>query len=142
MYKDILLPIDLNNVETQEKAVQTAIELAKSFGARLHVMTIVPDFGVGVVSTFFPDDYEEKAVAAADAALHDFVNQRLPGDIKVQHIVAHGTIYEEILAFAGKTKVDLILMASHRPELSDYLIGPNASKVVRHAECSVLVVRG
>lgn len=142
MYKDILLPIDLNNVETQEKAVQTAIELAKSFGARLHVMTIVPDFGVGVVSTFFPDDYEEKAVAAADAALHDFVKQRLPSDIKVQHIVAHGTIYEEILAFAGKTKVDLILMASHRPELSDYLIGPNASKVVRHAECSVLVVRG
>ena len=142
MYKDILLPIDLNNVDTQEKAAQCAIELAKSFGARLHVMTIVPDFGVGVVATFFPEDYEAKAMAVADKALHDYVKQRVPGDIKVQHIVAHGTIYEEILAFAGKTKVDLILMASHRPELSDYLIGPNASKVVRHANCSVLVVRG
>lgn len=142
MYKDILLPIDLNNVQTQEKAVQTAIELAQSFGARLHVMTIVPDFGVGVVSTFFPEDYEAKAMAAADKALHDYVKQRMPSGIKVQHIVAHGTIYEQILSFARKTKVDLILMASHRPELSDYLIGPNASKVVRHANCSVLVVRG
>lgn len=141
MYKDILLPIDLNNSETQEKAVRTAIELAKSFGARLHVLTIVPDFGAGVVGTFFPEDYEAKAMAAADKALHDYVKQRVPGDIKVQHIVAHGTIYQEILVFAAKTKVDLILMASHRPELSDYLIGPNASKVVRHADCSVLVVR-
>ena len=142
MYKEILLPLDLNNLETQEKAVQAAIELAKSFRARLHVMTIVPDFGVGVVSSFFPADYKEKAIAAADKALKDFMKRRVPGGIKAQHTVAYGTIYEEILDFAGKTKVDLILMASHRPELSDYLIGPNAAKVVRHAKCSVLVVRG
>lgn len=142
MYKDILLPIDLNNVESQDKAVQTAIELAKSFGANLHVMTIVPDFGAGMVATFFPEDYEEKAIAAANKVLHDFVKQRVPGGIKVQHIVTHGTIYREILEFARKAEVDLILMASHRPELSDYLIGPNASKVVHHADCSVLVVRG
>jgi nucleotide-binding universal stress UspA family protein len=32
-------------------------------------------------------------------------------------------------------------MGSHRPELSDYLLGPNAGKVVRHAKCSVMVVR-
>jgi nucleotide-binding universal stress UspA family protein len=35
----------------------------------------------------------------------------------------------------------MIVMASHRPELKDYLLGPNAARVVRHAECSVLVVR-
>ena len=39
-------------------------------------------------------------------------------------------------------KPDLIVMASHRPELKDYLIGPNAARVVRHADCSVQVVRG
>lgn len=36
---------------------------------------------------------------------------------------------------------DLIVMASQRPELKDYLLGPNAARVVRHAEQSVLVVR-
>jgi nucleotide-binding universal stress UspA family protein len=59
----------------------------------------------------------------------------------VQHVVACGTIYEEILTFAGKHGIDMIVMASHRPELKDYLLGPNAARVVRHAECSVLVVR-
>ncbi len=32
-------------------------------------------------------------------------------------------------------------IGSHRPELKDYLLGPNAARVVRHANCSVLVVR-
>jgi nucleotide-binding universal stress UspA family protein len=35
----------------------------------------------------------------------------------------------------------LIVMNSHRPDLRDHLIGSNASQVVRHASCSVLVVR-
>jgi nucleotide-binding universal stress UspA family protein len=35
----------------------------------------------------------------------------------------------------------VIVLASHRPELKDYLLGPNAARVVRHAKCSVLVVR-
>ena len=43
---------------------------------------------------------------------------------------------------AGEIGVDLIAMASHRPALKDYLIGPNAARVVRHADVSVLVVRG
>lgn len=141
MFKDILLPVDISNEATQERAVNAAVELAKSFGARLHVMTIVPDFGEGFVSSFFPGDYLEKAIAAANERLHDFVRERIPADLKVQHVVACGTIYEEILDFAKKHRVDLIVMSSHRPELSDYLLGPNAARVTRHAACSVMVVR-
>ena len=141
MYKNILLPVDLNSIETQEPAIGTAIQLAKTFGARLHVMAVVPDFGVGVVSTFFPEDYEQKVMAAADAELQDFLRQRMPEGIDAQHAVANGTIYKEVLDFAKQIEADLIVMASHRPELKDYLIGPNAARVVRHANCSVLVVR-
>jgi nucleotide-binding universal stress UspA family protein len=50
-------------------------------------------------------------------------------------------VYEEILATARDLKADLIVMASHRPELKDYLLGPNAARVVRHSDVSVLVVR-
>jgi nucleotide-binding universal stress UspA family protein len=32
-------------------------------------------------------------------------------------------------------------MASHRPELGDFLVGPNAERVARHFEKSVLLVR-
>jgi len=59
----------------------------------------------------------------------------------VQHVIAHGNIYEEIIRTANKLKVDLIVMGSHRPALEDYLLGPNAARVMRHAAQSVLVVR-
>ena len=42
---------------------------------------------------------------------------------------------------AKEIGADLIVMGSHRPELADYLLGANAAKVVRHADCSVMVVR-
>ncbi len=142
MYKEILLPIDLNDPGTQEKAVSTAIEYAKTFGARLHALTIVPDLGVGVVGTFFPEDYAQKAKAAAEGELRDYVKRHVPDGVAAEHAVALGTIYEEIIEYAKAVDADLIVMGSHRPELKDYLIGPNASRVVRHADCSVLVVRG
>ncbi len=142
MYKNILLPIDLNSVETQDTAIGMAIEIAKSFGAKLHVMAVVPNLGVGMVSAFFPEDYEQKVLAAAEAELQNLLRQRVPEGVEVDHAVANGTIYKEVLDYAGRIKADLIVMASHRPELKDYLIGPNAARVVRHANCSVLVVRG
>jgi nucleotide-binding universal stress UspA family protein len=141
MYKEIVLPLDLNYPQSQEKAVDTAIGYAKAFGARLHALTIVPDLGVGVVRTYFPEDYEEKVKAAAEAQLRDYVKKRLPAEIVADQAVAVGTIYEEILRYAEAVHADLIVMASHRPELKDFLIGPNAARVVRHADCSVLVVR-
>jgi len=142
MYKEILLAIDLNDVESQRKAIETAIDLTRTCGARLHVQTVVPSFGMSMVATYFPKDFEEKALESAAQALHDFVRDNIPEDVTVQHVVGHGTIYQEILRSAEDIGANLIVMASHRPELQDYLIGPNAARVVRHAKCSVLVVRG
>lgn len=141
MFKDILLPVDLGNQETQTKAVTAAVEIAKAFDSRLHVLTIVPNFGMSIVSGFFPANFEEQALEEANRQLHAFVEKVIPDDITTRTIVAHGTIYEQILHFAREAQVDLIVMASHRPELQDYLLGPNAARVVRHAHCSVTVVR-
>lgn len=141
MYKDILLPVDLNQDSSWTSALPVAIDHARAFGTRLHVMTVVPDFGMTMVGQFFPKGFEKKAVEAVNRQLHAFVDEHIPDDIPVQHIVAEGTVYERILELAKKLKIDLIVLAAHRPELKDYLLGPNAARVVRHASCSVLVVR-
>ncbi len=65
----------------------------------------------------------------------------MPKDVEVQHIVAHGVIYEEVMRVADEIDAGLILMASHRPKFADHLIGPNAQRVVSHTNRSVLVVR-
>ena len=141
MYKDILLPIDLNQDSSWKSALPVAIEHARAFGTRLHVMTVVPDFGMTMVGQFFPKGFEKKAVEACQSKLRAFIDTEIPKDIPTQCIVAEGTVYERILELAKKLKIDLIVLAAHRPELKDYLLGPNAARVVRHASCSVLVVR-
>ena len=53
----------------------------------------------------------------------------------------HGTIYKRIIKSADELGADLIVLTSHRPETKDYLLGPNAARVVRHAKQSVFVIR-
>ena len=142
MFKNILLPIDLGDLESARKAVTTSIELSQAEGARLHLLCVVPGFGMSIVSQYFPEGFEEKSLAEAAKQLDDFIAKNIPAEIESQAIVANGTIYEEILRTAGEIGCDLIVMPSHRPELKDYLLGPNAARVVRHANCSVLVIRG
>ncbi len=142
MYKNILLSVDLNDESSWRTALPTAVEYCRAFGAKLHLFSVVPDFGMTVVAQYFPADYAEKAVAGAKAELERLAAQRIPAGVEVEQRVGYGTVYEEILRAAKESGCDLIVMASHRPELEDYLLGPNAARVVRHAECSVLVVRG
>lgn len=141
MYQRILLPVDLRGDATQDRAVETAIELARTFKGKLHVMTVVPDFGMPMVGSFFPADFEKNALASAQEQLHAFTAARIPDDVPVQRIIAQGTVYERILSSAREIDATLIVVGSHRPELKDYLIGPNSARVVRHATCSVLIVR-
>ncbi len=141
MYQNILFPVDLNQESSWQKALPTAVENCNAFGATLHVLNVVPDFGSALVGSYFPEGFEEKALEGAREQLRDFVGQHVPDGVDVQHIVGCGTVYEEILRVAREIKADLILLAAHRPELKDYLLGPNASRVVRHFEGSVLVVR-
>ena len=141
MYTDILLPVDLGNESSWAKALPAAIEYCEAFGSNLHVMTVMPDFRSPMVAQFFPDDHEDKLMDNAKDVLHKFVVDRVPEEIKVQHIVADGTIYKAIIETADDIGADLIIMGSHRPELQDYLLGPNAARVVRHSQKSVLVVR-
>ncbi|WP_282606808.1 universal stress protein [Pelagibius sp. Alg239-R121] len=142
MFNNILLAVDLSDPKSQEKALEASLLQAKLSGASLHIMTVVPDFGMSMVGSFFPKDYEAQALEEANKQLHAYVSEKVPDDVSVRHIVGHGTIYEEILKYAGESEADLIVMSSHRPELKDYLLGPNAARVVRHAKMSVMVVRG
>jgi nucleotide-binding universal stress UspA family protein len=73
--------------------------------------------------------------------LREQVDSRLPEGLSASHLVGEGNVYEAVLQMAEQRRIDLIVIGAHRPELSDYLLGPNAARVVRHADCSVLVVR-
>lgn len=141
MFKTILVPIDLAEPASSTRALKAAIGMARDHGATLHAVSVVPDVGMSIVGSYFPKDFETRAIEETKSNLRAFLQEVAPDDVPVKGHVAHGGIYQEILHIAGTLSADLIVMASHRPAMRDYLLGPNAARVVRHASQSVLVVR-
>jgi len=141
MTKSILLPVDLNHESSWNKAILQAVSLAKANGADLHVLTVIPDYGSSMVGSFFPDGFADKALEETKAALDALVAKHIPAGINTTAHAVHGTIYKRILATADDNGCDLIVLGSTRPSMQDYLLGPNAARVVRHAKQSVFVVR-
>lgn len=131
MFRHILVPVDLGDVNAAEKAMTTACQLARRDGARLSVITIVPPWPAEAGSRRPDWQAELRAyIAAVDCGVAIEGTLREGGSIS-------GRILEEI----EEAGVDLVVMASHDPRITDYLIGSNAAHVVLHAPCSVLVVR-
>lgn len=141
MYKKILLPVDLAEESSWKKAVPVASELCSCFGAELYVLHVVPSVN-SAIAAYLPENSAEKLMDDAEALMRDFMKTRVPDGIKVHGEVAQGeTVYKVIRSITDRVGADLVVMASHRPAVSDYLLGPNSARVVRHSDCSVLVVR-
>lgn len=142
MYKVILVPVDLNHKASWAKSLPTAIQLCQTYGASLHLVSILPTIGMPMVDGFFPKEFTATAKKTVKEALRDFAAKQVPGDMKAQLIVADGKAYEGILRVAKKINADLIVMSTHkRKRIEDYLVGTNAMRVLQQSKVSVLVVR-
>jgi nucleotide-binding universal stress UspA family protein len=141
MYKNILLAIDLNDETSCRKPLLSAVELARSFGARLHILTVVRDVEAVLQAKAATLGYDLIA-ADLENRIAALIRRVSASDLKPNILVTHGaSIYAEILAVAEEAEADLVVVGSHRPAMKDYLLGTNAARVVRHARCSVLVAR-
>lgn len=143
MYKDILLPVDITDENSCRSALEVVVEYMEAFDSKLHVLYVVSDYGMSIVAQYFPKSSLDELIAKANDDLHAFVNKNIPEKVRsnVQHIIGKGAVYDCIIDTAEKINADIIVMPAHRPELRDYLLGPNSAKVVRHSNISVLVVR-
>lgn len=138
-FKKILIPVDLGQDSSWKEVLPTAVDQAQHAGGELHIVTVVPDEPPQLA--WLPEDYSTKMTEYANSQLAKLIETNIPGGMEAQVHVRQGTIYSEIVNLAKDIGVDLIVMGSHRPELKDFLLGPNAARVVRHAECPVLVIR-
>ena len=139
MFKNILVAVDLEDDTHIDDLLSVASGIANAHGAKLHLLHVI-GAAPAVVSQFLPESYEsasekiEKDLTAL-AARVDLAE----GAAAVS--VRFGDVYQEILAHAANIGADLIIVASHKPNVGDYLLGTTAARVVHHAACSVFVVR-
>lgn len=140
MFKAILAPVDLSEPAPAQPAIEAAVEFANFSGGRvrlINVQSLLP----ATFMDYVPADFDEMQKAKAATALEEMAKTvNLPAD-RVSTVVRVGGVYPEILAEAKDWGADLVVIGSHRPAMSTYLLGSNATTVVRHATCSVLVVR-
>lgn len=142
MYNKILMPVVLSEPNSWKRALPVALNFCKTYNASLHVLTVMPDFNMPMVGSFFPKDFSSKAHAALKDELKKFVKDNVPEDVKVQRIVADGSPWETIINISKEIDADLIVMAAHnKRKLADYVLGPNSAHVVKHSKISVMVVR-
>lgn len=130
-------------------ALPVAVEQARLANATVHVMTVVPRIAAGLDWRYairgetggtLEHDLKELQ-KAAKKRLSELMTQYVPPELQGQVLALHGTIYHEIVQAADRLGANFIVMASRRPSLKDYLLGPNTARGARHAHCSVHIVR-
>jgi nucleotide-binding universal stress UspA family protein len=140
MFHRIILAVDLADPTTHPKGLDQALELATQSGGDLRLVNVQPLLPATFME-YVPADFDEEQEKRAQLAL-DAIAAKLPlPKDRVTTAALSGGVYHELLRDATEWKADLVVVGSHRPVMSDYLLGSNARTIVRHAQCSVLVVR-
>lgn len=140
MYRRILVPIDLADVELAKPAIESALMITQESKGVVRLINVLPVTPM-TLAEYVPPDFEAQQRVAAEQAIAIVANETgLPAE-RISTVVRQGSPGREILDEAAAMKADLIVMSSHRTGLRTYFLGSNAGHVVRYAGCSVLVVR-
>jgi len=141
MYKSILFPVDLEHTAEAETALKIAIEEAGRSKAKLTIMTAAPGFGMPIVASYFDENAVSEALKEVARHLKKYVDDNVPDDIDSNAVVVEGHPGELILKQAQKDAIDLIVIPAQHSKIENLFLGSVAAQVVRHATCTVTVVK-
>ena len=136
MFKTILVPIDMAHVVEGKANIDIAAQHA-SAGAKIILLNVVEEIP-SWAAVELPPNLIGDSMNRAQAELKAIANTT---GMSMEVVIRSGHSYKTILEVAKESQAELIIIASHQPGLQDYFLGSTAAKVVRHATCSVLVMR-
>lgn len=138
--KRILVPLDFS--DCSKKALQYAVAFARQFGATLSLLYVIQPYYP--VSEMVPMDGElfDRHMRESSETEMSALRKSLDPALKPSATIRYGTPHVEIVRAARDLKCDVIILSTHgRTGLSHVLMGSTAERVVRHANCPVLVLR-
>ena len=141
MFGRILLPIDIAEAEVAKEAIETAVAVAKAFNSDIRLIHVTSPIVIASPMAVIPQAvydeigvYEKSELERMAAAI-----DRPKGTVAT--VVRIGGVYPELLAEAAEWQADLIVVGAHKRSMATYLLGSSAAAIVRHAPCTVMVVR-
>jgi nucleotide-binding universal stress UspA family protein len=136
MYKKIIVAVEIGALADGEMSLRKAATLLDT-GGGIILLNVVEEIPTYVAVDLPVDIVEGAAIDAREKLQALIVTTGIPAMVEI----SHGRPATGILASADAHAADLIILASHVPDFSNYFIGATADRVVRHAKCSVLVDR-
>ena len=139
--KHILAPVDFSKSCLQ--GLNAALDLARRFEAKLTVVHVVKHLPHGSHVVLDATGIQQDLARPARERLAEFVAEHVPADVFVRQEVAEGKPFHVVVGLAAERECDLIVISTHGyTGLAHVLLGSNAERIVQHAPCPVLVMRG
>ena len=128
-------------------AFRKAVALAKENKATLLIAHVLPTLPMVADAYMAASAYDEMLRAQrrqAEKAMDRFLKRaRAAGVRSTSHIVDFGAVSDAIVRFAKRQRADLIVMGTHgHGALAKILLGSVAERVIAHASCPVMTIRG
>jgi nucleotide-binding universal stress UspA family protein len=139
-FNSILVPIDLSEPDAANPALERAVNMAFSSNGSIRLIYVRSHLPVTYME-FIPPHFDEAQQRECEQKLAAIAAGISLPEGRVSSVVRLGGVYGQVLKEAEHVSADVIVVGSHRPSMSTYLLGSNAATIVRHAKCSVLVVR-
>ena len=143
MYKKILMPVDVFEMDLSDKAVRHAVNLAKAEGASITLVNILPASSRSLLRGFNADikKFEEYISAESEKKMNGLKRLFDMSPEKIDTKIRFGNVRDEIIALSNEGEYDVIVIGSKNPSISTHLLGSNAESILRYARIPVLVVR-
>lgn len=137
MFSKIMTPVDLAHVGTLERTLQCTADLAAHYKAPVVFVGVTTGTPSSVAHT--PQEFAKKldAFASEQGTRHGFEASGHAITSKDPAIDLDPTLLKAV----EETGADLVVMATHPPNFSDYIWPSNGGYVAEHAKVSVLLVR-
>jgi universal stress protein A len=144
MMNAVLVATDFG--ETSNAALVYGRNLARTFGARLHVLHVAQRMSATAGEEFFPGDLEALQADVVERASNRLEVALTDNDLKILGATPVVRVSADtagaIIGYAKEAHIDIIVVGTHgRGPVSHLFMGSVAEHVVRHAPCPVLVVR-
>lgn len=143
IYSKILVCAD--NSPCANKALLQACHLAKKSDSKLYLIYVVDNTTsvLGLVITLLDrSEFVKMLREHGKKILKTVSNIASQNGIKAQEVMKEGNVANEIIKFAKKEKVDLIVIGSRGlSRLPRFVLGSTSNKIANYATSPVLIVK-
>ena len=141
--KRILCCVDFSS--NAEKAFKTSVDLAKKYGASLHLIHVVPPVVNPLITDIdiaMPAESSKALVQRLEDQMINEYGEKIDADINSVITVQNGHVSSVILNYLLKEKIDLVILGAYGLSgVELVLFGSVAKRIAHKAPCSVMIVR-